>query len=424
MKTKTTAGRVALPAALLALSLGVTAQPVNSSYNANTLGIAGSQNATFGSNSLLMNTASAQENTSIGWSSMLNNKNGSTNTSGGYSTLFQNVNGNSNTAFGAKALDQTTSNNNSGFGLKALTTNQTGNDNSALGIYADVSATNFNNATALGANAVVNASDRVWVGDANVDVWTTNIFTTSDGRFKKNITTGQVKGLEFIRLLRPVTYNFDGKGFTEYVTKNMDADSRKHYAELDFTKSDKILQTGFIAQEVEQAAKTAGYNFSGVHVANGETDTYGISYYQFVVPLVKAVQEQQQMIEEQKVLIGELQLQNADQQKAIAALQAKTSGATGLNQPQGINGYNMEQNEPNPFSNQTLVKYSLPESVNTAYMAIYDLSGKQLSTLPLTQKGSGSIAITSEKLAAGIYIYSIVADGKVFDSKRMVVAEK
>ena len=57
-------------------------------------------------------------------------------------------------------------------------------------------------------------------------------------------------------------------------------------------------------------------------------------------------------------------------------------------------------------------------------MAVYDLTGKQIVTFPINDKGASSITITSEKLAAGIYIYSIVADGKIMDSKRMVVAEK
>ncbi|RLD37128.1 MAG: hypothetical protein DRI89_15515 [Bacteroidetes bacterium] len=55
--------------------------------------------------------------------------------------------------------------------------------------------------------------------------------------------------------------------------------------------------TGFIAQEVEQAAQTSGYDFSGVTRANDDLGMYSLSYSQFVVPLVKAVQEQQQQIE-------------------------------------------------------------------------------------------------------------------------------
>ena len=53
----------------------------------------------------------------------------------------------------------------------------------------------------------------------------------------------------------------------------------------------KMLQSGFIAQEVEQAAKELGYNFSGVDAPKNEDDYYGLRYAEFVVPLVKAVQE-------------------------------------------------------------------------------------------------------------------------------------
>jgi hypothetical protein len=56
------------------------------------------------------------------------------------------------------------------------------------------------------------------------------------------------------------------------------------------------LQSGFIAQEVEQAAQSIGYNFHGVDKPKNETTHYGLRYASFVVPLVKAVQEQQDMI--------------------------------------------------------------------------------------------------------------------------------
>jgi trimeric autotransporter adhesin len=55
----------------------------------------------------------------------------------------------------------------------------------------------------------------------------------------------------------------------------------------------KMLQTGFIAQEVEVAAKSVGFDFSGVDAPKNENDFYGLRYAEFVVPLVKAVQEQQ-----------------------------------------------------------------------------------------------------------------------------------
>jgi hypothetical protein len=54
---------------------------------------------------------------------------------------------------------------------------------------------------------------------------------------------------------------------------------------------ENIRFSGFIAQEVEAAAKEIGYNFSGVDAPKNEDDFYGLRYAEFVVPLVKAVQE-------------------------------------------------------------------------------------------------------------------------------------
>jgi hypothetical protein len=55
----------------------------------------------------------------------------------------------------------------------------------------------------------------------------------------------------------------------------------------------KLRYTGFVAQEVEQAAKKLGYDFSGVDAPKEKDGMYGLRYAEFVVPLVKAVQEQQ-----------------------------------------------------------------------------------------------------------------------------------
>jgi hypothetical protein len=62
----------------------------------------------------------------------------------------------------------------------------------------------------------------------------------------------------------------------------------------------RLFYTGFLAQEVEAAAQSIGYEFSGVDAPKNENDFYGFRYSEFVVPLVKAVQEQQKMIDELK----------------------------------------------------------------------------------------------------------------------------
>jgi hypothetical protein len=52
-----------------------------------------------------------------------------------------------------------------------------------------------------------------------------------------------------------------------------------------------VKQSGFLAQEVEQAANALGYDFNGVVKPGSEQDYYRLRYGLFVVPLVKAVQE-------------------------------------------------------------------------------------------------------------------------------------
>jgi nucleoside-triphosphatase THEP1 len=61
-------------------------------------------------------------------------------------------------------------------------------------------------------------------------------------------------------------------------------------------KNGKTVFSGFIAQEVEQAARETGYDFSGIDKPKNENDLYGLRYAEFVVPVVKAMQEQQVII--------------------------------------------------------------------------------------------------------------------------------
>ena len=103
--------------------------------------------------------------------------------------------------------------------------------------------------------------------------------------------------------LRPVTYQFDVKKFDTQLhknttaTKNAEGDS---LMQASYDVAAAIRRTGFIAQEVELAATRSGYNFSGIIKPQFADDHYSLSYESFVVPLVKAVQEQEKIIDELK----------------------------------------------------------------------------------------------------------------------------
>ena len=95
-------------------------------------------------------------------------------------------------------------------------------------------------------------------------------------------------------------------------------------------KAEQVVQTGFIAQEVELTAKKSGYDFSGVDAPKNDKDSYGLRYSEFVVPLVKAMQEQQTLIQSQQAInqdqLGMIQSQqvtNENQQALIKKLEER-----------------------------------------------------------------------------------------------------
>ena len=62
-------------------------------------------------------------------------------------------------------------------------------------------------------------------------------------------------------------------------------------------EGESMRRTGFIAQEVEQVAKELSFEFGGIDAPKNEKDDYGLRYADFVVPMVKAIQEQQAQID-------------------------------------------------------------------------------------------------------------------------------
>ena len=129
-----------------------------------------------------------------------------------------------------------------------------------------------------------------------------NWTATSDGRVKVNITEN-VPGLDFVNRLRPVTYYYNVDAIQEIAGKPLPDDLKKAAEE-----QQKIKYTGFIAQEVQQAAENLGFEFSGIKSPKDiNSHVYGIRYAEFVVPLVKAVQELDARNKKQEITIVEQQ---------------------------------------------------------------------------------------------------------------------
>ena len=80
----------------------------------------------------------------------------------------------------------------------------------------------------------------------------------------------------------------------------------------------------------------------------------------------------------------------------------------------------LNQNVPNPFAESTVITYSIPETVAKAQIHFYDGLGKLINTVDITERGAGSLNVYANDLSSGVYTYSLVADGKIVSTKRMV----
>ncbi|KAA3639756.1 MAG: hypothetical protein DWQ02_03080 [Bacteroidetes bacterium] len=153
-----------------------------------------------------------------------------------------------------------------------------------------------------------------------------------------------MKGFEFILALRPITYQMDvnrlatklGEGDKKGLNKLLPYPTSDSKSIHNRSKKSEIRYSGFIAQEVENTAKSLGYEFSGVDAPQNEYSFYGLRYATFVVPLVKSVQElnelnedltkrvenNEQTISSQSIQINALKAQNETLQQELNELKA------------------------------------------------------------------------------------------------------
>ncbi|HSZ32766.1 MAG TPA: tail fiber domain-containing protein [Puia sp.] len=244
-------------------------------------------------------------NIGIGYSSLYNNTGSTTllgnNVAIGTYTLYSNTTSAGNTAFGHGALYSNSNTTlpyaeNTGVGYEALYYNTTGGNNTAMGEGSGPTIASLSGTVAIGTNAVPTQDNEAVFGSSVTTVnggyvaWT----PPSDGRFKKNITEN-IPGLEFITMLRPVTYTLDVHAINSFIypaaKKGRNGEDVPNTAEdeIAVNQKEKIVYSGLIAQEVEVAAKKINYNFSGVDKPENSNGLYRLGYADFIPSLSKAV---------------------------------------------------------------------------------------------------------------------------------------
>jgi len=215
-------------------------------------------------------------------------------------------------------------------------------------------------------------------GQGRANAWV----TYSSGRWKDNVKTLE-KASEKIMALRGVEYDWKKENGGGHAL-------------------------GFVAEEAGKVLPEAV-----TWEADGKS-ALGMNYDAVIPVLVEAFKE---LSREKDAKIKALEERLAQLEKTSS--NART-GALGAASSPGASAV-LRQNRPNPFHEKTVIEYALPESFTQAALFIYDLQGKQLGRFDIADKRSQRVELDGNTLAAGLYLYSLVVDGKVVDTKQMVL---
>lgn len=230
---------------------------------------------------------------------------------------------------------------------------------------------------------------RIWSSSGKIVLYNTSsliyndlevrtLYQNSDENAKANIIT-LTDALSKIKMLRGVSYNWKQQ----------------------ITETDKMINYGLIAQEVEQVIPDVTI-----------TDTLGhklLNYTAIIPYLVEAIKDLSEEVESMKK-----QITDPSDSKTKS-----TAEYTGEKTFIAI----LYQNIPNPFSQSTEIRYNLSESAGKSLLNIYDMNGMQLKSIPITEYGEGSLIINGWELQPGMYLYTLIAGGKEIDTKRMILTE-
>ena len=247
----------------------------------------------------------------------------------------------------------------------------------------------------------------------NGSAYSNSLLITSDATTKKDIETIE-NPLDKVLQLRGVTFEseFDLKNnlkLSDFTAENSSTNmTQELVSQMNLERSRKHM--GVVAQEVEQVVpEVVRTTFNG---------TKAVAYTELVGLLIEAIKEQQNQIEELKAQISpenSISLSKevrpfSDENAFSIANEIKTKNV-------------LYQNVPNPFTSNTEIRYTLSNDVVSANLYIYNMQGIQIKNISDLSKGTGVVTINGRELEAGMYIYTLIADGKEVDTKRMILTD-
>ncbi len=413
-----------------------------------------SGNCFFGHNAANANTTGAQ-NVAVGLAAAYNNATGSNNTCVGYGAgqgVASNNNSN-NSFFGYKAGNGvTTGGDNTFCGYQAGFANTTGANNVGVGLGAgdsyagesnctfigygaDASANTLSNASAIGNGASVSSSNLMVFGNTSVIGWGFGVNPASGHAIEVGSTTSNGNGAY---LTTGGTWtNNSSRGYKENITQLDGKELLEKVGKLDIARwKYKGTEEYHIGPFAEQFYELFNTGIDNKHIST--VDPAGIALA-CIKELYKKYQVQEEPAKAAADKIATLEAQNAQMKNDLAELRNQLAqfeqslqqccfnyqmqNATGINGTgnPGNEKAKLEQNNPNPFSQNTTIKFYIPSTAQKAVVNIADMNGIVLKSYEVSQKGVGQILISGNTFAAGSYNYQLTVDGVMVDSKMMVL---
>ena len=245
----------------------------------------------------------------------------------------------------------------------------------------------------------------------------TQVVEGSDLNFKKNVI--DLDGSEILtRLLNINGHKYEFKSVSEleplYSNGILNSIDENDIIIPDLPEGQYF---GLIAQEVEK-------EFPELVNTDPITKSMGINYSGMVPLLLEAIKEQQAIINSHEVRIGKLEsklevISNDNELKSTFLYHAETDPTDDDILLNTI----LYQNSPNPFSEITTIRFVIPGEVDQAMLYIYNMQGVQIQSHQINDRGYSALEIHGAVLKPGMYLYTLIADGRAIDTKRMILTD-